>query len=166
MTDPFVGEIRLFAGNFAPLGWAFCDGTLLPIADNTVLFTLIGTTYGGDGVSTFALPNLASRIPIHQGAGHVIGESAGAESVILTQNQLPVHRHPAMGTANAATSSAPAGNVWASWADGQYSNLAPAAAMDAAAISSTGSNLPHENRPPVLALSFIIALLGVFPSQG
>jgi microcystin-dependent protein len=173
MSTPYVGEIRIFAGNFAPAGWLFCDGSLLPISEYEVLFNLIGTTYGGDGQSTFALPDLRGRAPIHQGTlsggGNVfvIGQRAGVETVALTLNQIPSHNHvpqaAANGTANPVNS--PAGNVWSGWTGGQFSSQAPAVAMSTAAIALDGSSQPHDNMPPFLAFNFIISLFGVYPSQ-
>jgi microcystin-dependent protein len=171
MSNPFVGEIRIFAGNFAPSGWAFCDGSLQPIAQNTVLFQLIGTTYGGDGQQTFALPNLLGRTPVHQGTGggatYVIGQLSGVENVTLTANQMPAHSHvpqAALGaTGNPANS--PAGNVWSGWTGGQFTTQAPAVNLNAAAIGSDGGSQPHDNMVPFLVINFIISLFGVFPSQ-
>jgi microcystin-dependent protein len=168
MSNPYVGEIRMFPGNFAPLGWAFCDGSVLAIADNDVLFNLIGTTYGGDGVNTFALPDLRGRAPIHQGNGFVIGQKAGVETVTLTLNQLPIHSHlpqaAASGSGNPANS--PAGNVWSGWTGGQFSSQPPAVSMSPTAITSDGGSQAHDNMAPFLAINFIISLFGVFPSQG
>jgi len=168
MSNPYVGEIRMFPGNFAPSGWAICDGSILPIAENDVLFNLIGITYGGDGQSTFALPDLRGRAPIHQGNGFVIGQAGGVEAVTLTINQLPVHNHvpqAAIGaTGNPANS--PAGNVWSGWTGGQFTTQAPAVNMNAAAINTDGGSQPHDNMVPFLAINFIISLFGVFPSQG
>src|SRR5438105_10732712 len=113
MSSPFVGEIRMFGGNFAPAGWAFCDGALIPISENDTLFNLIGTTYGGDGQETFALPNLQSRVPVHVGPGFALGQSGGTESVTLTAGQIPAHTHPGGVSSAAATASSPAGNVFA-----------------------------------------------------
>jgi len=169
MSNPFVGEIRMFGGNFAPLGWAFCDGTLLSISEYEVLFNLIGTTYGGDGQNTFALPDLRGRVPIHQGSNqgstYVIGQLGGAESVTLTPNQLPAHSHQALVSSSAATSNTPVGNVWANWTGAQYSDLGADTTMNPAAIGPVGGNQPHDNMVPFLAVNFIISLFGVFPSQ-
>jgi microcystin-dependent protein len=167
MSSPFLGEVRMFGGNFAPVGWAFCNGQVLAISQNDALFALIGTTYGGDGVTTFALPNLISRTPISFATNdtHVQGQSAGEETVTLTQAQLPAHSHPVNASDNAATATSPAGNVWASWSEGQYSTAAPNTSMDASGLSVAGQSLPHDNRPPYLGLSFIIALEGIFPSR-
>jgi microcystin-dependent protein len=168
MGQPFVGEIRMFAGNFAPLGWELCQGQILSIAENDVLFNLIGTTYGGDGQETFALPDLRGRLPLHQGTTQgntfFIGENGGGESVTLTTNQIPAHSHaPRANTAGSAND--PTGNVWAGWTGSHYSDQAPNAAMLPTALASAGGSQPHENRPPFLAINFIISLFGIFPSQ-
>ena len=165
MSNPYVGEIRMFGGNFAPVGWAFCNGQLLPISENPTLFNLIGTTYGGDGQTTFALPNLQSRVPIHQGNAHVIGEVGGAESVTLALAQIPAHTHTPQASSSPGTSASPSGNVWAAWSDAQYSATAPAAAMASPALAPAGGSQPHENMPPFVAVNFIISLFGIFPSQ-
>jgi len=165
MSTPYVGEIRMFAGNFAPAGWAFCEGQLLPISEYDTLFTLIGTTYGGDGEETFALPNLSGRIPIHQGNGFIIGESGGAETVTLNVNQIPPHTHPVAASTNVATVTDPGGNVSAQTGtfDG-YQTTGGGAAMAATAISSVGGSQPHTNFQPYLCINFIISLYGIFPS--
>jgi microcystin-dependent protein len=163
VSTQYVGEIRIFGGNFAPVSWVLCDGQLLPISQYETLYTVIGTTYGGDGQVTFAVPNLISRIPFHQGPALQLGQAAGVESVALNSNQLPPHSHTAQASNGAASSSTPAGNVWAAWGDAPYAT-APNVFMDAAAISSVGNGLPHENRPPFLALTFIIAVDGLFPT--
>jgi microcystin-dependent protein len=155
----------MFAGNFAPLYWAFCNGQLLPIAENEVLFQLIGTTYGGDGQNTFALPNLQSRFPVHQGNGYVIGQTGGSETVTLTVAQIPAHSHVPQANGGQGTASSPAGNVWAQSALNNYSATAPSSALDPGALGSSGGSQPHDNLPPYLAVSFIIALEGIFPSQ-
>lgn len=165
MSQPFIGEIRMFPGNFAPLGWAICDGTLLAISQNSALFQLIGTTYGGDGQNTFALPDLRSRVPVHQGAGFVQGQSAGAESVTLTVSQIPAHTHVALASSAAGASQDPTGGVWANWTGSQYSDQGANASMSPAAITSAGGSQPHDNMPPFLAINFIISLFGIFPSQ-
>lgn len=168
MSQPFVGEIRIFAGNFAPQGWMFCHGQLLPISENETLFQLIGTTYGGDGRETFQLPDLRGRIPIHQGNGHVIGETGGSESVTLTQNQIPAHTHAATGaTQNGVASTSPTGNYWSRDPGGQVAEYRNATngSMNAAAIGPAGGSQPHENMMPFLGLNFIISLFGIFPSQ-
>lgn len=168
MGNPYVGEIRMFAGNFAPNGWLLCQGQILPISENDVLFQLIGTTYGGDGQDTFALPNLASRIPVHQGtqAGrtYTLGETGGVETVTLTTQQIPVHLHtPQAQSGNG--SSAPGNSVWAASATQNiYTDAAPSIAMNAQAIGLTGGSQPHDNLMPYLAVNFIISLFGIFPS--
>lgn len=167
MSEPYVGEIRIFPGNFAPLGWALCDGALMSIANYEVLFNLIGTTYGGDGMNTFALPDLRGRAPIHQGAGFIIGQSGGTETVTLAANQLPSHTHaPAAASGGSGTpANSPAGKVWSGWTGGQFSSQAPTAAMNPAALSADGGSLPHDNMVPFQAINFIISLFGIFPSQ-
>jgi microcystin-dependent protein len=165
MGEPFVGEIRMFAGNFPPAGWHFCDGALMPISENEALFQIIGTTYGGDGQETFALPNLQSRLPMHQGNGHVIGEMAGVEEVTLTTQQIPTHTHAAQCVGGAGNQQDPTGHVWAGAQLGVnlFSNVAPAINM-ANAISPTGGSQPHENMVPFLGVNFIISLFGVYPA--
>ncbi len=165
MPEPFVGEIRMFGGNFAPAGWAFCDGQLIPISENDVLFTIIGTTYGGDGQETFALPNLQSRVPMHQGNGFVIGEAAGTESVTLTTQQIPLHTHPMVATTTGGTSTTPTNNILAqSPSIKMYSVAAPNTTLAATTITPEGGSQPHENMQPFLVISFIISLFGRFPS--
>ena len=168
MSSPYIGEIRLFPGNFAPQGWAFCDGSLLSIAANTALFQLIGTTYGGDGQSTFALPDLRSRTPIHQGQGSIVGQLSGTETVTLTVAQVPAHSHVAQAAANASGNpdDSPANNFWSGWTGGQFSAQAPSVSMNAAALGAAGGSQPHDNMVPFLAINFIIALQGIFPTQG
>lgn len=161
----YVGEIRMFAGNFAPLGWALCQGQTLPISENEVLFQLIGTTYGGDGQETFQLPNLQGRIPIHQGSGYVIGQLAGSETVGLTVNQIPSHTHPPLCQSAMGNQAGPGGGVWASSNLNQYSSNAPSVNMDPGALSPVGNSVAHDNMMPFLAINFIISLYGVFPSQ-
>ncbi|HLM57532.1 MAG TPA: tail fiber protein [Pyrinomonadaceae bacterium] len=170
MGQPYVGEIRMFAGNFAPAGWAFCEGQTLPIAENDVLFQLIGTTYGGDGEETFNLPNLQSRVPIHMGAGpdgttYTIGEMSGTESVTLTTQQIPIHNHALMASLATGTAPTPVGNVpAASSTVSIYKAAAPAAAFDPQAVQPAGGSQPHENCQPFLCINFIISLYGIFPS--
>jgi len=164
MSSPFIGEIRMFGGNFAPAGWAFCDGSLLLISDNDALFQLIGTTYGGDGQSTFALPDLRSRVPIHVGPGFTLGQVAGEETVTLTTAQIPAHTHGPQGNSSPGTQSSPAGGVWAQSALGQFSSAAPSLSMDPGALGTTGGSQPHDNMVPFLAVNFILSLFGVFPS--
>ncbi len=166
MAQPYVGEIRMFGGNFAPVGWMFCEGQLLPISENETLFALIGTTYGGDGQSVFALPDLRGRIPIHQGAGFTLAETGGAERVTLTQNQMPAHSHALVASANAAQLSAgPNASVLADAGTALlYASAAPSVSMSPSAIGVTGGSQPHENMAPYLCVSFIISLFGIFPS--
>ena len=169
--SPYVGEIRMFAGNFAPNGWMFCEGQTLPIAENEVLFQLIGTTYGGDGQETFNLPNLASRVPIHMGTGpdgttYQLGEMAGTEQETLTVQQIPSHTHPMFGSTDPAGQQAPTSNVTAkSTQVDLYINAVPQGQMNAQSISPVGGSQPHENTQPFLCINFIISLFGVFPSQ-
>lgn len=171
MAQPYVGEIRMFAGNFAPNGWMFCEGQTLPISENDVLFQLIGTTYGGDGEETFNLPNLASRVPIHMGTGpdgttYQIGEMAGTEQETLTTQQIPSHTHPFLSNAGSASTRDPIPNNSPSRgsADFYVANL-DAVPLGAQAVLPTGGSQPHENTQPFLAINFIISLFGVFPSQ-
>ncbi|HLX11021.1 MAG TPA: tail fiber protein [Thermoanaerobaculia bacterium] len=167
MSQPYVGEIRMFAGNFAPAGWMFCEGQLLPISEYETLFNLIGTTYGGDGQSTFALPDLRGRIPVHFGNGFTLAETGGVETVTLTVSQIPAHSHPYLATTAIGNNANPAGRVVAALSAAGSEYLAPAAGtlpMAAAAISSTGGSQPHDNFQPYLCIDFIISLFGVFPS--
>lgn len=166
MSSPFIGEIRMFGGNFAPVGWAFCNGALIPISENDALFNLIGTTYGGDGQTTFALPNLQSRVPVHVGPGFVLGQSGGAETVTLTTSQIPAHSHVPQGNSGAGSQPSPSGGAWAVNSTlSPYTNTAPSVNMDPAAIGSAGGSQPHDNMIPFLVINFIISLFGVFPSQ-
>jgi microcystin-dependent protein len=173
MAQPYVGEIRMFAGNFPPNGWMFCEGATLPISENDVLFQLIGTTYGGDGESTFNLPNLASRVPIHMGTApsgntYQIGEAAGTEAVTLSVQQIPNHSHPMLGTLDTATSFTATGNVLAATTGATtfaYGTDNPLTALNANAVTPQGGSQPHENTQPFLCINFIISLFGVFPSQ-
>jgi len=165
MSSPFIGEIRMFAGNFAPVGWAFCNGALMPIDQNDALFNLIGTTYGGDGQSTFALPDLQSRIPIHVGPGFALGQQAGVESVTLITSQMPAHNHVPQANSSAGTQSDPAGGVWAQSTLGQFSSAAPTLPMAPVALGSSGGSQPHDNMMPFLVVNFILSLFGIFPSQ-
>lgn len=169
MAQPFVGEIRMFAGTFAPAGWMFCDGQQLPISENETLFNLIGTTYGGDGEETFALPNLQSRIPLHQGTGaggstYIIGETGGVEEVTLTVPQIPSHGHAAIGAAvtgdqTSAENALPASSVTIT----PYLNTPPDASFHPAAIGPTGGSQPHTNLQPYLCINYIISLFGIYP---
>jgi len=175
--DPFVAEIRIFTGNFAPTGWALCNGQLMPISQNTALFSLLGTFYGGDGKSTFALPNLQGSAPLGagQGAGlsdRFLGEQSGVPSVTLIQTDMPAHAHSVRCTDAAADSTSPAGNVWAvsgsrrATINQHTASTAQNTLMNPLALSVSGSSLPHNNMPPYLVLNFIIALQGVFPPRG
>lgn len=165
MSQPYIGEIRMFGGNFAPVGWAFCDGQLLPISENEALFQLIGTTYGGDGQVTFALPDLMGRVPVHQGNGRIMGENYGTESVTLTVQQIPAHVHPHAAMVPAGNTT-PLGKLVADtgptmiYADGQG-----AAQASALATAVVGGGQPHQNMMPYQGVSFIISLFGIFPSQ-
>jgi microcystin-dependent protein len=165
MSSPFIGEIRMFAGNFAPAGWAFCDGQLMPISENDALFNLIGTTYGGDGQETFALPDLRGRIPIHAGNGYNQGETGGVETVTLALTQIPAHTHPLLAAAALAADANPAGKVPAQTRiTDLYVADVPSAVMSANAITAVGGSQPHENMMPFECISFIISLFGIFPS--
>ncbi|MBN8944996.1 MAG: phage tail protein [Rhizobiales bacterium] len=167
MAQPYVGEIRMFAGNFAPAGWMFCEGQLLPISENETLFNLIGTTYGGDGQSTFALPDLRGRLPIHQGNGFILSETGGAEEITLTINQIAAHSHPMLASGNTGTGTNPQGNVLdqMSGAILLYKDQPPTVAMSAVAVNSVGGSQPHSNLQPYLCVNFIISLFGIFPTQ-
>ncbi|MFN0317387.1 MAG: phage tail protein [Burkholderiales bacterium] len=173
MADPFIGQIQAFGFNFAPRGWAQCNGQLLPIAQNQALFALLGTFYGGNGQTTFGLPDLRGRSPIHVGQGptlsnYTLGEQGGQESVTLTPQQMPQHTHTARALAGNGNSKVAAGNVWAKDAgvsSATYSSVAPDSSMSAQAIASTGGSQPHENRPPYLVINWCIALEGIFPSR-
>jgi microcystin-dependent protein len=165
MAQPYVGEIRMFAGNFAPAGWMFCEGQLLPISENETLFQLIGTTYGGDGQSTFALPDLRGRIPIHQGNGFILAETGGAEEITLTANQIPAHSHPFLASTNIANQSSPQNNLVAqSSAADLYIEDTPNVSLAPTSIAPVGGSQPHTNFQPYLCIDFIISLFGIFPS--
>lgn len=166
MGQPFVGEIRIFAGSFPPVGWLFCDGQLLPISENDVLFTLIGTTYGGDGQETFALPDLRGRIPMHVSSNFPLAQSAGQEEVTLTVQQIPVHSHPVLASTNAGDATQPQNNLLASNPSVQiYRAQDPVAPMNASAVGPTGGSQPHTNMQPYLCVNYIISLFGIFPHQ-
>ncbi len=164
MAQPYVGEIRMFAGNFAPQGWEFCAGQLLPISENDTLFNLIGTTYGGDGQNTFALPDLRGRLPVHQDSGFILGQKGGAEEVTLTVNEMPGHSHTLDASINLPTLSSPAGNVTGQAAAKFYRAGAPGVEMSGSSILPSGGSQSHENVQPFLCLNFIISLFGIFPS--
>jgi len=172
MSEPFLSEIKIISWNFAPKGWAFCNGQILPIAQNQALFSLLGTTYGGDGRTTFALPDFRGRIPHHFGNGLTLGERAGSSSVTINSSQLPAHNHLVSANTNPGTLAFPSTlspavthNIWASSSQNPYTGVNPDVAMDPTNISATGGSQPHENRQPYLVLNFIIALQGIFPSQ-
>jgi microcystin-dependent protein len=167
MAQPYVGEIRMVGFNFAPAGWELCNGQLLPISENETLFNLIGTTYGGDGQSTFAMPDLRGRVPIHPGNGFVQAQIAGEETVTLTVQQIPAHSHTAVAVSGAGNQQTPGGNNWASASTGAklYSDQAPAVALNPAVVGSSGGNQPHDNLMPFQVVNFIISLYGIFPSQ-
>jgi microcystin-dependent protein len=171
MAQPYVGEIRMFGGNFAIAGWAFCNGQLLQISENDVLFQLIGTTYGGDGQSTFGLPNLAGRVPVHQGQGsglspRQIGELGGVTDVTLTTQQLGGHTHSIQGTQNLGNSANPGGQVLATGTNvSMFRVIAPNVPFAAGVVTPVGGSQPHTNLMPYLPITFIISLFGIFPSQ-
>lgn len=170
MSSPFIGEIRMFGGSFAPQGWAFCDGQTMPISENDVLFTLIGTTYGGDGQQTFNLPDLRGRLPMHMGTGagltsRTIGENGGVETVTLTTQQIPIHNHTPLAVSGNGNQATPQNGVWAGAAASRYSSSAPNLAMNNTLGGAAGGNQPHDNLMPYLVISFIISLFGVFPTQ-
>ncbi len=165
MGSPYVGEIRMFGGNFAPVGWAFCDGSVVSIAENEVLFNLIGTTYGGDGVQTFALPDLRGRLPLHQGPGYVAGQTGGVENVTLQPTQMPAHVHVLTGTTASGSATNPSGGVWAATAQVPYApGPTPVVPMSPQAVGFAGGSQPHSNVMPYTCVSFIISLFGIFPS--
>jgi len=169
---PYIGEVRTFGGNFAPAGWAFCNGATIPISENDALFNLIGTTYGGDGQSTFALPNLGGRVPIHQGTSshtgttYVIGQAAGVESVTLNGNQTPSHSHVpiAENSTTATTNTGPPSRLYGSTANQKIYSSHTGALKPMVVTTPAGGSQPHENRQPSMAVSFIISLYGVYPS--
>ena len=166
MAQPYVGEIRMFGGNFAPAGWMFCEGQLLPISENETLFNLIGTTYGGDGQSTFALPDLRGRLPIHQGNGFILAETGGAEEITLTTNQIPVHTHPLLGSTAVTQGTNPTGNVVGQSTQAtQFIDDVPNVNLATQVASPDGGSQPHTNFQPYLCVDFIISLFGIFPSQ-
>lgn len=167
MAQPYVGEIRMFGGNFAPAGWFFCDGSLLPISQYETLFNLIGTTYGGDGQTNFAVPDLRGRVPIHQGGGFTLAQTGGAEEITLTVSQIPSHSHAMLACQNTGTGSNPGGNVLdqMSGAILFYKEQAPNVALNSAVIGPVGGSQPHTNFQPYLCISFIISLFGIYPSQ-
>jgi microcystin-dependent protein len=172
MSQPYLGEIRMFGGTFAPAGWAFCAGQLMAISENDTLFNLIGTTYGGDGQTTFALPDLQGRVPIHMGQGsglsnYQIAEKAGVETVTLTTQTIPAHSHPALCSSGGGNASNPAGGLWAGSDVNQYAAVGPDTTMGSPPppTSVFGGSQPHDNVIPFLCVSYILSLFGIFPSQ-
>ncbi|MBD2843602.1 phage tail protein [Paenibacillus sp. IB182496] len=171
MAEPYIGEIRLFGGNFAPVGWMFCEGQLLPISQYDALFVLIGTTYGGDGQTTFALPDYRGRIPLGQGTSpstgttYAMGQHGGSEDVTLTANQLPSHTHSVNASTSAGEITSPANAFWSKSPLEQYSSETPLEQMNPQALSNSGGNQSHPNMMPTLTLSYIISLYGIYPSQ-
>ena len=163
MSTPFIGEVKIMAFNFAPKGWAMCNGQLLAIGQNQALFSLLGTSYGGDGRVTFALPDLRGKIPMHVGPAFSLGQTSGEEAHTLTTPELPAHTHW-VSAAGSGTAADPSGQVWANGGSTAYAST-PNTNMKPAAIGVTGGSQPHENRPPYLTLTFCIALTGIFPSR-
>ena len=172
MSQPFIGEIRMFAGNFAPVGWAFCNGQLVPISENDALFNLIGTTYGGDGQQTFGLPDLQSRVPVHQGTlsgvgqNFTLGEKGGTEQVTLTVSQIPAHNHVPRASSTGGDKDDPTNNFWANSSAIQFIDGANANTdMNSQILTPAGGSQPHDNMLPFLCVNFIISLFGIFPQQ-
>ncbi len=171
MSEPFVGEIRMFAGNFAPRSWAFCDGQLLAVSQNDALFSLLGTVYGGDGRTTFGLPDMRGRLSVHAGQGpglspRALGAKSGAENVTLNANQMPSHRHAYQGSTDAGNSNTPAGNVLAGRAnDATYIETPASTSMSSTSVTNTGGSQSHTNIMPYLCVNYIIALFGIYPSR-
>ena len=170
MSEPFIAEVKIFAGNFAPRGWAFCNGQLLPIAQNTALFSLVGTTYGGDGRTTFGLPDLQGRAPMHPGNGpgltnRRLGESGGNGTVALSESQMPTHRHVPQSATSHGEESSPVNHTWAPHEMGESFTERTNAAMKPTVLTATGGGQPHNNIQPYLAINFVIALVGLFPSR-
>lgn len=164
MSEPYLGEVKLISFAFPPRGWAECNGQLLPINQNQALYSILGTTYGGNGVTNFALPDLRGRLPVHVGSGLVPGQSGGQAAHALTTQELPGHAHPARARSSPGTTGAPAGALWATGPGSSYA-ATPDTTLAASALGTTGAGQPHENRAPYLVLTFVIALQGVFPSQ-
>ncbi len=165
MSEPFIGEIKIFGGSFAIRGYAFCDGTLLSIDQNDALFNLIGTTYGGDGQTTFGLPDLRGRIPVHQGSGFPLGQSSGTETVTLTTSQIPSHNHAVAANSNTGSSGNPKGNIVAGSSLTPYNTTAGDNNMGGSSIGKTGGSQPHDNIMPYQCVNYIIALEGIFPPR-
>jgi microcystin-dependent protein len=170
MSQPFVGEIRMFGGNFPPNGWAFCDGSSIAISDNETLFQLIGTTYGGDGEQTFNLPNLQGRLPLHVGGAYQLGQMGGVPSVTLSVQQMPSHGHPLVGSTAPASGTNPQDTLFSHLPDAgvqtAYGSTAPFGAIDPSSVAPQGGSQPHDNQQPYCVVSFIISLFGIFPQQG
>src|SRR3954466_6544274 len=165
MAQPYVGEIRMFAGNFAPAGWMFCEGQLTAISENETLFQLIGTTYGGDGQETFALPDLRGRLPVHQGNNFILAEAAGVEEVTLTVQQIPSHTHPLLASLNVTTAPTPTNLlIGKSGSIDAFINAQPTDPLSPLSITQGGGTQPHTNVQPYLCVDFIISLFGIFPS--
>jgi microcystin-dependent protein len=165
MAEPFLAEIRLVSFHFAPKGWALCNGQLLPINQNQALFSLLGTTYGGNGQTTFALPNLQGCAPIHAGNGHVLGERGGEETHTLIVGEMATHQHTAVATSATPDATSPAGGFWGNAGVSAYSSNPPNTTMAPQAASAAGGSQPHQNMSPYLVLNFVIALQGIFPSR-
>jgi microcystin-dependent protein len=165
MAQPFVGEIRIFAGNFAPAGWMFCEGQQLAISENETLFQLVGTTYGGDGQENFNLPDLRGRLPMHQGNGFILAEQGGAEEITLTVSQTPAHAHPLLATTAVGTAASPQNSLLAASGSSNVYRAGPsAAALSNQTVGPVGGSQPHTNFQPYLCVDFIISLFGIFPS--
>lgn len=169
MAQPYVGEVRLFAGNFAPAGWMFCDGQLVSIAEYETLFVLIGTTFGGDGEETFALPDMRGRVPVHQGTGlgrsFILGQSGGQESVTLTSQQIPAHTHSLLGSKDPASARSVSGGVFGRTPADVYASEFDPVQLSYQSIATKGGSQPHDNMQPFLCVSYIISMFGIFPSQ-
>jgi microcystin-dependent protein len=164
MSDPFMGELRMMSFNFPPKGWSLCNGALLPINQNQALFSLLGTTYGGNGQTTFALPNLQGRVPIHMGGGHTLGEAGGEPAHTLSMNEMTQHMHFFQGSTNDANSPVPTGHLLATSAN-LYTGAANVTTLDPSTVGNIGGSQPHNNMQPYLTISYCIALQGIFPSQ-
>lgn len=165
MAEPFLGEIKVFSCNFAPKGWAFCNGQLLPINQNQALFSILGTTYGGDGRVNFGLPNLQGRVPVHVGNGIFLGERSGESAHTLSISEMPAHMHAPVGNSANASAASPSGNLWAFSPSDPYASTGANTGMNQTSVTPTGGSQAHDNQPPTLVLNFCIALQGIFPSQ-